>query len=354
MQDSEKLMAIEKIHSGWIKHRTYHGWPTLLRTADNRLMAVCSGNRKMHVCPYGRVWMYISEDEGKTWKKTRALSSGPLDDRDAGICQAADGSLLVNYFTSILTYFRPKCLSKEKRLRAEKITLVTLRREHGFWMRRSTDGGVSWGPKYRTPVYSPHGPVRMKSGKLFFPGMKQGLRCGDIAGIQECGAAFSEDNGLTWQVVSTVPFPAGQDPRKIHEPHGIEAPDGTLIVQYRNHNCSVPGETWQTESTDGGMNWTLPHYICKGFPAHLQIITGNRLIMSYSYRLAPFGIRARISEDSGKTWGEEIVLSDDGASWDLGYPSTVEMADGSLFTLWYEKPLEGDAQLRYLNWKSKK
>ena len=93
----EKSMKIEKIRTGIIEHSTYHGWPTVTRTKDNKLIAVCSGNRQKHVCPYGRVWMYVSSDNGVSWQGPQALSSGPLDDRDAGICQAADGSLLVLY-----------------------------------------------------------------------------------------------------------------------------------------------------------------------------------------------------------------------------------------------------------------
>ena len=347
-------MKIEKISTNFLdKFPTYHGWPTVTRTADNRLIAVCSGNRQRHVCPYGRVWMYVSNDNGKSWEGPKALSSGPLDDRDAGICQAPDGSLLVNYFTSTSAIFRAKRLSKEWREIAEKINLTTLKKEHGFWMRRSTDGGKTWSAKYRTPVYSPHGPVRMKDGRLFFPGQRQGSLSGEITATPEYSAAFSKDNGVSWEIVSTIPLPAGQDIRKIHEIHGVEAPDGTLIVQYRNHNCSGLGETWQSESTDGGKSWSAPRKICKGFPTHLQVFDKDKVIMTYTYRLKPFGIRARVSKDSGRTWSDEIILSDDGKGWDLGYPSTVELADGTLFTMWYENRGKG-AKLRTLNWKFEK
>jgi len=176
---------------------------------------------------------------------------------------------------------------------------------------------------------------------------------GEITCTQEYSAAFSKDNGISWEIVSTIPLPAGQDIRKIHEIHGVEAPDGTLIVQYRNHNCSGLGETWQSESTDGGKSWSTPHKICKGFPTHLQVFDKDKVIMTYSYRLKPYGIRARVSNDSGKNWSEEIILSDDGKTWDLGYPSTVELDDGTLFTLWYENRGKG-AKLRTLNWKFEK
>ena len=74
--------------------------------------------------------------------------------------------------------------------------------------------------------------------------------------------------------------------------------------------------------------------------------------MSYGYRRAPFGNQARVSTDHGATWSEPIVISADGASSDLGYPSTVELAGGELLTAWYELPTGGThAALRQARWK---
>ena len=74
--------------------------------------------------------------------------------------------------------------------------------------------------------------------------------------------------------------------------------------------------------------------------------------MSYGHRRVPFGVQARLSSDHGQTWGAPVILSGDGVGGDLGYPSTVQISDGSLVTAWYEKlstsPL---AQLRQATWK---
>jgi hypothetical protein len=74
-------------------------------------------------------------------------------------------------------------------------------------------------------------------------------------------------------------------------------------------------------------------------------------VMSYGHRRAPLGNQARISEDHGRTWSEPLLLSSDGASGDLGYPSSVQLTDGSLLTVWYES-LKGSpfAQLRQVHW----
>ena len=52
--------------------------------------------------------------------------------------------------------------------------------------------------------------------------------------------------------------------------------------------------------------------------------------MSYGYWRRLLGNQARISKDHGKTWGEPITVSSDGANGDLGYPTTVELDDGTL------------------------
>lgn len=59
------------------------------------------------------------------------------------------------------------------------------------------------------------------------------------------------------------------------------------------------------------------------------------MVCVYGYRAAPYGIRATVSDDSGATWGPEMVLRDDGGSGDLGYPRTVLREDGTLVTAYY-------------------
>ena len=74
--------------------------------------------------------------------------------------------------------------------------------------------------------------------------------------------------------------------------------------------------------------------------------------MTYGYRRKPYGNRARLSEDHGATWSEEMVVSEDGASGDLGYPSTVELSGGAFLTVWYQSnPETRRAVLRQAKWR---
>ena len=133
----------------------------------------------------------------------------------------------------------------------------------------------------------------------------------------------------------------------------MEAANGNLIVQIRNHNAKNERETLQTESTDGGKTWSEPHAIgVWGLPSHLLRLKDGRLLMSYGHRRKPFGNQARVSADHGKTWSDPITISGDGAGGGLGYPTTVQLDDGSLVTVWYEKLATNPrAVLRQAKWR---
>jgi sialidase-1 len=74
--------------------------------------------------------------------------------------------------------------------------------------------------------------------------------------------------------------------------------------------------------------------------------------MTYGHRRKPLGNQARVSSDNGKTWSDPLTLSSDGIGGDLGYPSTVELDDGSFLSVWYEKMKEPKvAVLRQATWK---
>ena len=319
---------------------SYHGWPTAAKTADGRLLAAASGGREAHVCPMGRVRLYISDDSGKTWKSGGSLSHGPLDDRDPGICVCGDNSIIVSYFTSLDAVLYPKEGDPAHWDEVRKnITADMMIKEHDFRMLRSTDNGETWGNRYPAPVSNPHGPSLCGDGSLVWVGMRKSDSCAtQKSGMRTTGGlvcAVSHDNGINWQIVSEIPAPAGQSILGFYEPHCIEAHDKKIVLHIRNHNTS-PVSIWQSCSEDGGRSWSIPTYVCDGFPSFLTRLSGGRLLMSYSWRLDNYGIRARISNDNGGSWGEEIILYKHGLCRDLGYPSSVELQDGSIFTLWYE------------------
>jgi len=324
----------------------YHGWPTLTRRRNGELLVVCSGGRESHVCPFGRVELIRSHDDGATWSPARVLLDGPIDDRDAGILETANGSLLVTTFTSN-AYESSLARHPNWKTAHERIPAAARAKELGTWMIRSTDGGVTWSARYDCKVNSPHGPVQLKDGRLLYAGRNLWRKETRI------GVCQSTDDGQTWEWLADIPVRAGDSLAKYHELHAVEASSGAIVAHIRNHNAKNTGETLQTESTDGGKSWSQPRSIgVWGLPSHLQRIAGGRLLMSYGYRRKPYGNLARTSDDQGKTWSEPYTISADGAGGDLGYPSTVQLTGGSLVTVWYEKMKQNaQAVLRMAHWQ---
>lgn len=343
---------------------SYIGWPTLIRRRTGELWVVASGGREAHVCPFGQVIAITSSDDGRTWTWPRVLHDGPIDDRDAGIVETARGTLVATTFTSVAYVDSLKkaqasgAWSEDRLTRWNSVHRRLPEGSHaaqlGQWTLRSEDGGLSWKAAERCPTNSPHGPIQLRDGRLLYPGKE--LWTHDKA----IGVWESRDDGKTWQHLAKIPARPKDDPTKgYHELHGVEASNGTLIVHIRNHNEPNANETLQTESIDGGRTWSVPHPLkvtdgstgVWGLPSHLLRLQDGRLLMTYGHRRAPLGNQARVSTDHGSSWSEPILVSDDATSGDLGYPSTAELADRTLITVWYEKTKETpNAVLRQCRW----
>lgn len=345
----------------------YAGWSTVARRANGELWVTWSGGRDGHVCPMGQVRAMTSRDDGATWTYPRVLLDSPTDDRDSGVLETAKGTLLVTTFTSLAyedhlaksvmympvagksSAMRPMPPEVVARWQAtqKRLTADERQAELGEWVLRSTDGGLNFSARIATIVNSPHGPLQLKDGRILYIGKELWTK------NQRIGAVESKDDGLSWNWLSEIPGRPGDDvERDYHELHAVESDDGRIVAQIRHQGKVDKNWTLQTESTDGGKTWTIPRAITFGIPSQLLKLRDGRLLMTYGHRRLPFGNQARLSTDHGRTWSEPMIVSGDGTVGDLGYPSTVELADGTLLTVWYENMKGLDrAVLRQAKWK---
>lgn len=325
----------------------YIGWPTIARTRSGELIVVFSGDRDAHVCPWGKTQMVRSADGGETWSEPVTINNTPLDDRDAGIIETRRGTLLVSWFTS-LAFENPSQVNWQKlpeevvigwRRHAEKLGPETRAQWYGHWIRRSEDGGKTWGPPIRTEGSAPHGPIELADGRLLYVGraMRDGTRA--------LTAEESLDDGLTWQVIGTVPVPADENIDRYYEPHAVETASGKLVALFRYQPGDNDNDIMrQSESLDGGRTWseTRPTGIW-GYPPHLLRLADGRLLVSYGRRRAPYSERGCISRDEGATWdtANEITIAP-APNADLGYPASVQLDDGSIVTVYYQVDQPGE------------
>lgn len=329
----------------------YIGWPTLAKTNEGELIVAFSGDRDAHVCPWGKTQIIRSSDQGKNWSLPETITSTPLDDRDAGIIHTKKGTLLVSWFTSVAFTLPVYATAFERYARiAEKITPETRKQWLGNWVRRSEDGGKTWQEPIRTVNSAPHGPIQLRDGRLMYIGM------GKWQGRPAVTIEQSNDDGRTWNITANVEKPDGSV-NGLSEPHIVELTSGKLMVMVRNEpkdrsQCFL----LQSESTDGGNTWTSLHSTgIWGYPPHLIQLKNGFVLLVYGYRLDPFGQRACISRDEGKTWDLEnqVVLAGTFGP-DMGYPSSVQLKDESILTVYYQPEKPGEpASLMSTHWQLK-
>jgi len=172
--------------------------------------------------------------------------------------------------------------------------------------------------------------------------------------------ARTTDGGKTFEYVSWVtPEP---DKGFAIMPASARLSESRILVAVR---CRGGGRSMKQArnwidlyaSDDNGVTWNyanrpVPDTGMGGNPPALIKLSDGRLCLTYGYRAEPYGMRARLSTDAGATWGEEIVLRDDGGSHDLGYPRAVQRPDGTVVTVYYfnDRP-EGERYIAATLWR---
>lgn len=332
----------------------YFAWPTVARLKNGRIAAAASGYRLRHVCPFGKTVMSVSENGGETYSLPMPVIDTVLDDRDAGLCPFGESGLILTSFNNSAAFQRSKPYAEGYSLAyLDKVTPEMEDKYLGSTFRVSFDNGVTFGPLYKSPVTSPHGPVELADGTVLWVGRTHSAVDIFEDGNKLCAYTLDPHTG-EMELRGEIP-PVFEDGVLLGscEPHTVGLPDGRLLCHIRVQEHGY-FSLYQSESADGGISWTEPVALLDkkgGAPSHMVLLRDGVLLATYGYRQVPCGIRYMVSRDLGKTWSAGHVLYEDlgeysldghtedaGNHKDIGYPSTVECADGSLLTVYYAHP----------------
>lgn len=144
------------------------------------------------------------------------------------------------------------------------------------------------------------------------------------------------DAGATWNLLGWI----GPEPATGFSimPAAVRLSDTEILVTVRMRDET---KRWIGAylSTDDGANWeylgeAVPDTGVGNPPSMIQLQDG-RICLVYGYRAEPYSIRARLSDDRGRTWSGDITLRDDGASRDIGYVRSIQRPDGKVVSVYY-------------------
>lgn len=347
----------------------YFGWGSVARIGEHTLAAACSGMRVRHVCPWGKTLLFFSYDDGKTWSEPTVVNDTVRDDRDAGIVSLGGNRLLLSWFNHPLRYCDfPKPQDAFEQMVHSYLDAVEPMddRRHGSYIRISGDGGLTWGEAQKLEVNAPHGPCVLNDGSLLYFGQVMYSDKYDRdpkayhtdprdPAFNDRIKAYHSADGLTWEERGTMPWPPHTEWTQFCEGHAVQLEDGRILGMVRYSEGGSFGRRYgknmsmfQTWSEDGGYTWSEPVFTdISGAPPHLLRHSSGAVICSFGRREEPFGAYAAISYDGGRTWAKQVRLSE-AQDGDLGYACTTELADGSLYTVYYQR-YGDDARTSFLS-----
>jgi hypothetical protein len=206
----------------------------------------------------------------------------------------------------------------------------------------STDRCQSWDGPYRLPMYNQTGIAArtdyLVSGPaectLFLTANKHNGEEGRVF------CARTTNNGQSFDFLAWIgPEPEGY----AIMPASVRLSSSRILGAVRcRETIDQTARCWIDlyASDDDGASWTYinrpaPDTGRGGNPPTLTQLQDGRLCLTYGYRDEPFEIRALLSEDVGQSWGAPIVLHRGAGNHDIGYPRTVQRADGRLVTIYY-------------------
>lgn len=307
-------------------------WPNLTMLGDGTIIATIF-NQPAHGEAEGDVECWASLDGGRTWelRGTAAQHDEPNTNRmNVAVGLAHNGDLVV--------------LTSGWALDASR----KLVRQLSPWVCRSSDGGRTWSvDKSRSAVVFPEGAdYEDRDDRMIKPfGDIVALPSGELAAslYHDYGTVwvlFSRDDGRTWgdAVVLSDECRGETAMLRLRPDRWLAAsrtergPDG--VVPRRGLELFV--------SEDEGRTWTAKGPLTgpPEKPAHLLDLRDGRVLLTYGIRgmHGVYGVGFRVSDDEGRTWNPpEVLVRLETEGFDLGYPSTVELADGVLVTAYYAK-----------------
>ena len=355
----------------------YSSFPSIVKSNENQIMVAfrvagkysalaAKNNLVTHHDNDSMIQTIVSDDKGLTWDTENTKSVYQFENKqgvnDPGLTLLGDNTLLLRI--CVLNILPSKRRSELDGL------IISHREEHGLissikgnLILKSKDFGQNWKKvcfiedSNIKPFCSRESIIELQDKTLILSGYRGAPYTTDNAILLR-----SYDEGKSWGDESVI-FSDSKGTLGQHygtnynETSLLNLGQGALVALGRSDNSFfndqneyMPvggvGELTFSESHDNGLSWYPPKPTgLFGQPAHMIMLKDGRILSTYGYRKNPYGIRACVSQDRGKSWGKEKIIRNDGLSWDLGYPCSIELSSKEIFTVYY---LHDEIGIRYI------
>lgn len=320
-------------------------WPKLALLPDGTIVAAVY-NQPVHGLRPGDVDLHASTDGGLTWSRrsTATKHHGASARFNHAIGVAPSGDLLVVSGGWDYDGPGPKDTYKKKTLLRPTTS-------------RSSDGGRTWTISHHFPA-GVDGMTLVPFGSIQ-TGADGALRVAAFSYNQKvkprvdmCYTIVSRDGGKTWTAGSVLGQPDANETDLLHLGAGrwLAAARNLGRNDERGHSTDIYASdddagTWRRIATPTEANQ---------HPGDLLRLADGRVLFAFGDRRpGHFGIGVKISADQGRTWTATTPLATGVLTRDSGYPSSVQLKDGTIVTGYYaskSKAYDG-YQMSVVRWR---
>lgn len=301
-------------------------WPNLTLMPDGTVAAILH-NQPGHGTLEGDIDCWASKD-GLEWEKRSTITQHAPNtirmNHAAGLAGNGDLLVLCSGWTNEKQAERPKQAPFRDSILSN-------------WVLRSKDGGRTWARSENFPKaeagwteFIPFGDIWKGEGGSLHTSCYQGEFADPAKSSKTRGYRSwhfrSDDDGQTWRAVNVI------GPRH-NETNLFYLGGKSWLAAARVEAMDL------YRSDDDGATWLAPLRVTgrNEINGHLTRLNDGRLLLTYGVRVArQHGVRAKFSSDNGQTWSQPIRLAVS-SSWDCGYPSSVQLANGDIVTAYYSK-----------------
>ncbi len=327
----ENSVHVQKLSGSYrtVAMKPFGYFPVIVQREDGEIIAVLRGGAA-HMGKKGNLKCIRSSDGGISWSEPASVVDSEWDDRNPAVGLGPRNLIVVAYHEN-QKYYDDSTYAADDPSKHAYARIVRSPDNGETWFNPGGDTRVDFG----TLMYaSPFGRILNEpDGTMLMPiyGGAGLLKPGADPAGKEAGSYLlrSDDYGFTWGQPTLI---AGG----MNETNLLFLPNEEYLAFMRSEE---KGRIFVCRSNDRGFTWSEPIPVTDAseHPPDPVLLGGGAILLIFGRRHQPYGIEGILSFDNGKTWDTEhrIIITDDLTTWDIGYPSSVRTADGTIITMYY-------------------